>query len=286
MGVSNTPTSETRERSRSRGPEESPVPIIDIAALSSDDAAARRSVAHEIGRACEQIGFFVVVNHGIPQEVVQSAWSNTLAFFDLPLEEKKKFVSEDESKYPYGNSANDSAFSCVAPLVARFVIRDRCSPGGYSVLGGEQLSRGKEVDGGGKTAAAGDLKVNIWQQSCAASDIAGFRAVVSSLTPCCAGDVPNRSKGFGGWDASTKASIGTGRFRRSMGCSWAQESHAMLWSCWLLFAHPYVGTEADLLRHTTTMPISWLNGSSELLLSRLNCRKTGSSARRTSTSLP
>ena len=29
---------------------------------------------------------------------------------------------------------------------------------GYSVLGGEQLSRGKEVDGGSKTASAGDLK--------------------------------------------------------------------------------------------------------------------------------
>jgi len=130
MGVSNTPSSETRERSRSRGAEESPVPIIDISALSGDDAAGRRSVAQEIGRACEKIGFFVVVNHGIPQEVVDNAWNKTLAFFDMPLDEKKKFISEDESKNPYG----------------------------YSVLGGEQLSRGKEVDGGGKSAAAGDLK--------------------------------------------------------------------------------------------------------------------------------
>ena len=109
MGVSNTPSSETRERSRSRGAEESPVPIIDISALSGDDAAGRRSVAQEIGRACEKIGFFVVVNHGIPQEVVDNAWNKTLAFFDMPLDEKKKFISEDESKNPYGRLSG-SAF--------------------------------------------------------------------------------------------------------------------------------------------------------------------------------
>ena len=162
MGVSNTPSSETRERSRSRGVEESPVPIIDISALSGDDEAGRRSVAQEIGRACEKIGFFVVVNHGIPKEVVDNAWNKTLAFFDMPLDEKKKFISEDESKYPYGRLSGRSFChlgsahsSSLTTMCRQKLLRFHQ---GYSVLGGEQLSRGKEVDGGGKSAAAGDLK--------------------------------------------------------------------------------------------------------------------------------
>ena len=100
MGVSNAATS--RERSRSRGRDESVVPIIDIAALLGTDATARKDVAKAIGQACEDIGFFVVVNHGIPSEVVDRAWSQTLGFFDLPLDEKKKYISEDEAKNPYG----------------------------------------------------------------------------------------------------------------------------------------------------------------------------------------
>ena len=90
-----------RERSRSRG-EESLVPIIDIGALSRDDKVAQKAVAEKIGKACEEIGFFVVVNHGIPADVIDAAWNQTMDFFDLPLDEKKKFVSEDEAKNPYG----------------------------------------------------------------------------------------------------------------------------------------------------------------------------------------
>jgi len=118
-----------RERSRSRG-EESLVPIIDIGALSKDDKAAQKAVAEKIGKACEEIGFFVVVNHGIPADVIDTAWNQTMDFFDLPLDEKKKFVSEDEAKNPYG----------------------------YSVLGGEQLSRGKELENGSQSKQMGDLK--------------------------------------------------------------------------------------------------------------------------------
>ena len=63
---------------------------------------AQKAVAEKIGKACEEIGFFVVVNHGIPADVIDAAWNQTMDFFDLPLDEKKKFVSEDEAKNPYG----------------------------------------------------------------------------------------------------------------------------------------------------------------------------------------
>ena len=87
------------------------MPIIDIGALSGEDQAAKKAVAEKIGKACEEIGFFVVVNHGIPKEVIDKTWNQTLDFFDLPLEEKKTFVSEDEAKNPYGASEILELFS-------------------------------------------------------------------------------------------------------------------------------------------------------------------------------
>jgi len=129
-----------RSRSPARGRQDaSLVPIIDIGALSNTSAdaeakAAREKVAQEICTACGEIGFFVVINHGIPKDVVEAVWAQTRQFFDLPLEEKQTLTTDDDSKYPYG----------------------------YSALGGETLSRGKRVDGGAdeveETKPAGDMK--------------------------------------------------------------------------------------------------------------------------------
>jgi len=128
-----------RERSRSRGPgapsaAASLVPVIDISGLHSGDAGERTALARKIGQACEDIGFFIVVNHGIPKAVIDAAWNKTLGFFDRPLDEKLKLATDDEAKYPYG----------------------------YSALGGETLSRGKTAENGGarqeEALAGGDMK--------------------------------------------------------------------------------------------------------------------------------
>eukprot|EP00448_Togula_jolla_P019956 CAMPEP_0170583506 /NCGR_PEP_ID=MMETSP0224-20130122/8173_1 /TAXON_ID=285029 /ORGANISM="Togula jolla, Strain CCCM 725" /LENGTH=370 /DNA_ID=CAMNT_0010906841 /DNA_START=22 /DNA_END=1134 /DNA_ORIENTATION=+ len=110
------------------------VPIINIAPFLSGAEGSDEVVA-EIGRACEEIGFFVVVGHGITKDVIDAVWSKTLDFFDLPLEAKEAMITDNEATYPYG----------------------------YSPLGGETLSRGKQVDLAAKKAdtvqaSAGDLK--------------------------------------------------------------------------------------------------------------------------------
>jgi isopenicillin N synthase-like dioxygenase len=64
------------------------VPIIDIAGLDSPALAQRRAVAEQIGRACEDIGFFYISNHGVPQATIDAALNAAEAFFALPVEEK------------------------------------------------------------------------------------------------------------------------------------------------------------------------------------------------------
>jgi len=58
------------------------VPAIDLAAFLSgrDQATAVR----EFRTACEQIGFVVICGHGLPQRLIDRAFAQSLAFFELP----------------------------------------------------------------------------------------------------------------------------------------------------------------------------------------------------------
>ena len=61
------------------------IPTID---LSAGPAAA----AAEIRRACEDVGFFTVVGHGVPEETIDAISSGARAFFDLPETEKRRLA--------------------------------------------------------------------------------------------------------------------------------------------------------------------------------------------------
>ncbi len=71
------------------------IPVIDLGPYRSGTAGDRRDVAERIGWACENIGFLIVTGHGIPQETIDRAFSVSQEFFDLPAEEKARFMPVD-----------------------------------------------------------------------------------------------------------------------------------------------------------------------------------------------
>ena len=62
------------------------IPVIDLARAGDD--AGRRAVAGEIHRACRDIGFFYVANHGVSQSLIDAQFDWARRFFALPLERK------------------------------------------------------------------------------------------------------------------------------------------------------------------------------------------------------
>jgi isopenicillin N synthase-like dioxygenase len=64
------------------------IPIIDIGAMFGDDRAAMESVAAEIDKACREIGFLYVSNHGVPEATIACAYDEAARFFALSLEDK------------------------------------------------------------------------------------------------------------------------------------------------------------------------------------------------------
>ena len=70
------------------------VPVVD---LGGDPATVGRSLAD----ACERVGFLSITNHGVASDVLDAAWSEARAFFDLTEQEKLR-VAMPYPGYPYG----------------------------------------------------------------------------------------------------------------------------------------------------------------------------------------
>ena len=71
----------------------SEIPIIDIHALRGADAGDRREVAERLGRACEEVGFFYVRGHGVPDDLIDAVFGAAREFFSLPTEAKKRILA-------------------------------------------------------------------------------------------------------------------------------------------------------------------------------------------------
>lgn len=78
------------------------VPIIDISPYRNGDPKGAKEVARQIAKAGEEIGFFSITGHGVPQEVIDTCWGSTRSYFDLAKEEKELIAMSPD--YPYGYS--------------------------------------------------------------------------------------------------------------------------------------------------------------------------------------
>ena len=62
----------------------SEIPVIDIAPLLAGAPHEMKDVARRIGRACRDLGFFYVTEHGIARETVAGVFEAAVAFFAAP----------------------------------------------------------------------------------------------------------------------------------------------------------------------------------------------------------
>ncbi|PIN24314.1 hypothetical protein CDL12_02963 [Handroanthus impetiginosus] len=69
------------------------VPVINLSGILDTDR--RRQIVEELRIATETWGFFQVVNHGIPLSVLDGMIDGVRKFFDMDLEERKKYYTRD-----------------------------------------------------------------------------------------------------------------------------------------------------------------------------------------------
>src|SRR5256886_108643 len=64
------------------------IPVLDFGAYLAGEAGAAAPLARAIARTCEDTGFLVVVNHGVPQYLVDDTFAVAQNFFERPEPEK------------------------------------------------------------------------------------------------------------------------------------------------------------------------------------------------------
>ena len=81
------------------------VPVIDVSAVVHDaESAEAREGVDAIARACREWGFFQVVNHGVPQRLIDSTWTETRNFFSQPAAVKDAIMRTRENPWGYYNN--------------------------------------------------------------------------------------------------------------------------------------------------------------------------------------
>ncbi|KAK6142913.1 hypothetical protein DH2020_023261 [Rehmannia glutinosa] len=76
-----------------RGTNPDSLPIIDFSLLLSANHDQRSTVLHDLGKACEEWGFFLV-NHGIPETLLKAIIDASSEYFELPEEEKRQYETK------------------------------------------------------------------------------------------------------------------------------------------------------------------------------------------------
>lgn len=78
-------------------------PLIDL----KDIAISRKEIVKQVGAASETLGFFQVINHGIPIRVMEEMLNGTRKFYEEDDELRKEWYTRDSSRRVIYNSNFD-----------------------------------------------------------------------------------------------------------------------------------------------------------------------------------
>ena len=96
---------EIREIEPARQAKSGEIPVIDVSALFDNDKAGMQAAAIQIREACERIGFFYIVNHGVDQRVIDNVFRESKRFFSQPDSFKQRILF-DKNDHGYKGPGN------------------------------------------------------------------------------------------------------------------------------------------------------------------------------------
>jgi isopenicillin N synthase-like dioxygenase len=82
-------------------PDADAIPVIDLGPYLADQPGALDHAAAELRHALTEIGFYSIVNHGVPSALVHEVYRQVARFHARPLDEKLK-IKLDKHNVPFG----------------------------------------------------------------------------------------------------------------------------------------------------------------------------------------
>ena len=121
------------------------IPVIDLGPFRLGGAEDRARVAAEIGRACETVGFLYVVDHGIPQDLIDAAFEQNRRFFAQPMAERMKTAATLEHWRGYVPSKLEGEGGAVGGAIETFRLMLDLPPDDAGRRGGKASAHGQQV---------------------------------------------------------------------------------------------------------------------------------------------
>eukprot|EP00253_Pinus_taeda_P007773 PITA_07773 len=110
-GIQTVPPEFVRQVDKALVQEDLHVPIIDLHGLSllpQHHHDQNHTIAAQIADAAEKWGFFLIINHGVPDSLIARVQAAGKAFFQLPIEEKEAYANEPKNPIGYGSKVGYS----------------------------------------------------------------------------------------------------------------------------------------------------------------------------------
>ena len=67
------------------------IPVVDLADFTNDHSQQKNDFVNKLGKAFEEVGFVIVKNHGISEDLITSLYQEAKQFFSLSAEIKEKY---------------------------------------------------------------------------------------------------------------------------------------------------------------------------------------------------
>jgi hypothetical protein len=80
------------------------IPIVDFDRWRGGDTVEKTAIARELTDACRRVGFVYIVNHGLPGDLLDEAFSWSKKLFSLPQDKKML------APHPPGTACNQKTF--------------------------------------------------------------------------------------------------------------------------------------------------------------------------------
>lgn len=117
----------------------SEVPLIDFTPFRTGTQEERKAVAAEIAEACQQIGFFYIKGHGVPDALRQAVFSQAHDFFQRPEAEKAAYRTSPDWNRGWIPSQIGSSLSRASRFFEQFRMQADLPADDADVLSGSPL---------------------------------------------------------------------------------------------------------------------------------------------------
>ncbi|MCX5496148.1 isopenicillin N synthase family oxygenase [Kaistia dalseonensis] len=117
----------------------SDIPIIDFEPFLTGGPEERAAVAAAIGQACEEVGFFYLANHGVPQDLIDRTFAVSAGYYAQPFPERMKSAATLEHWRGYVPSKLEAEGGTVGGAIETYRFMLDLPPDDPDVLAGKPL---------------------------------------------------------------------------------------------------------------------------------------------------